>query len=109
VISHNGASDPRQGPAPKFRIRSATIGTCFPATPSLGHESRLRHTQRTGLVCTRHSLVAAQGAHGINLGGPARGDVGGHCRDQREEGRQRGEDWRFDSNDAEHGVGNGLG
>src|ERR1700675_2265651 len=74
ATSQNG--DQRRGPVPRFRIRSAIIGTYVPSTPSLGHESRLRPTQRDGLVWTRHSLVAAQGVHGINLGGPARGDVG---------------------------------
>ena len=54
-------------------------------------------------------LIAAQGVHGIELGGPARGDISGHRCDKREERRQQGEDERFDSNDAEHGAGNGVG
>lgn len=60
-------------------------------------------------VSSANILVAAQGVHGIDLSRPARGDISGHRCDEREERGQQGEDWRFDSNDAEHGAGNDVG
>jgi hypothetical protein len=59
---------------------------------------RLPNRQKTQLSSSR-----GEGEHGIDPGGPTRGDV------EREECRQQGEERWFDSNDAEESAGNGAG